>query len=382
MEITQMTIEDIEARMAEINSIKETPDANIEELTEEVRTLREQKEKLKADAEERAKALEEIATDDAATDVVEKFEEERKMDVKEIRNSSEYVKAYANYIKTNDDTECRALLSENVSGSIPVPEMVDTIVRNAWEREGIMRRVKKSYIRGNLKVGFELSADGAVVHTEGTDAPTQEKLVLGIVELVPESIKKWITISDEAMDLGGEAFLQYVYDEVAYQIAKKAADELIADIEACGTVSTNSGHNNICGVPKITEATIAQGSIAKAIAALSDQASNPVIMMNKSTWAQFKTVQYNGNFSVDPFEGLDVEFNNTIKAYSVATTGETYAIVGDLGYGAQANFPNGEEITFKFDDKSLAESDLVKIVGREYIAHDVVAPQAFVKLVK
>ena len=44
-------------------------------------------------------------------------------------------------------------------------------------------------------------------------------------------------ISDEAMDLTGEAFLRYIYDEVTYQIAKKAAALIIADIEACGTVS-------------------------------------------------------------------------------------------------------------------------------------------------
>ena len=55
-------------------------------------------------------------------------------------------------------------------------------------------------------------------------------------------------------------------------------------------------------------------------------------------------------------------------------------IVGDLGEGALANFPEGEGISLKFDDLSLAEKDLVKIVGREYIALGVVAPEAFVKI--
>ena len=35
----------------------------------------------------------------------------------------------------------------------------------------------------------------------------------------------------------------------------------------------------------------------------------------------------------------------------------TYAIVGDLGLGAQANFPNGDDIEIKFDDKTLMEKD-------------------------
>ena len=117
------------------------------------------------------------------------------------------------------------------------------------------------------------------------------------------------------------------------------------------------------------------------MANLSDEAANPVIMMNKSTWGAFKAAQAAGNFGYDPFEGLPVLFNDSIAAYSAATTGVTYAIVGDLGAGAQANFPNGQEIEIKFDDKTKMEYDLIRILGREYVGHAVVAPKAFVKIV-
>lgn len=383
MNIEEMNIDAIEARLSEIETEKEAPEANFEALKEEVRALKEQKDKLIAEAEQRKADLEAIAKDEVKTEVKETFEEERKtMSDIEIRNSAEYISAFANYIKTGKADECRALLSENGSGKVPVPELVDEVVKTAWDREDITRLVKKTYLKGNLKVGFELSATGAAIHTEGANAPSEETLVLGITELVPQSIKKWITISDEVMDLTAESFLRYIYDELTYQIAKKAADALIADIEACGTVSTNNGTTHQVGVPKVTEATIAVGSVAKAIAELSDQASNPVVMINKATWASFKAAQYAASYAVDPFEGLPVVFNNTIKAYTVATTGETYAIIGDLGYGAQMNMPNGDDIEFKFDDLSLAEADLVKIVGRKFVGHDVVAPKAFVKLVK
>lgn len=104
--------------------------------------------------------------------------------------------------------------------------------------------------------------------------------------------------------------------------------------------------------------------------------------MNKQTWGNFKQVAYTNGYAVDPFENLPVLFNNTIKAYDVASTNETFAIVGDLGEGALANFPDGEEINIKFDELSLAEYDLIKIVGREYVGLEVVAPNAFVKLTK
>ncbi len=115
---------------------------------------------------------------------------------------------------------------------------------------------------------------------------------------------------------------------------------------------------------------------------LSDEAANPVVMMNKATWSQFKAAQYAGSFDVDPFEGLPVVFNNTITAFTAATTGVTYAIVGDLEQGALFNFPNGEGIDFKVDDLSQAEYDLVRIIGREFVGIGVVAPNAFVKIVK
>ena len=241
-----------------------------------------------------------------------------------------------------------------------------------------MSRVRKTYIKGNLRVGFELSATGAVVHTEGAAAPSEETLVLGVVSLVPASIKKWITISDEVMDLTGEAFLDYIYDEVTYQIAHKASADLVTAIATAGTASTATA----VGVPAIKATTITQPLIAQAMGKLSEEAADPVIIMNRETEAAFKGVQYDGKFATDIFEGLPRVYSSALKAFSAATSGDTYAIVGDLGRGAQANFPNGNEISIKFDDLSLAEKDLVKIVGREFVALGVVGPGCFVNITK
>ena len=384
IDIKEMTIEEVEARASEIKAeVAEASEERIAELEVEAGQLEERAVELKKIAAEAQETREAIATGKAEVEEIkEVITEERKMTNSEVIKSAEYRNAYKQYILTGKDEECRALLTENVAtGVVPVPELVYDIVKNAWEKEGIMALVKKVYLKGNLKVGFEISADGAVIHTEGAAAPTEEKLVLGVVEIIPASIKKWITISDEVVDMDSGAFLRYVYDELTYQIAKKAADTLIAKIEACGTVSTNTPSMNVA-VPSITEASIALNTIANAIAKLSDQAANPVIVMNKATFAAFKAVQAAGSYGYDPFEGLPVVFNSTIEAYSAATTGVTYAIVGDFAEGAIANFPNGEDITIKYDDLSLAESDLVKLVGRQFIGLEVVGPKAFCKITK
>ena len=376
MELKDMTIEQLEERKAAIKVELDAEGADLDALEAEARSIKDELEARKQAEAQKAEIRAAVAAGEGVVTTEFPKEEKKNMDINEIRNSKEYIEQYAEYIKTGEMRG--ALLSENATnGTVAVPELVYDIVKNAWQREGIMSRVRKAYIKGNLKIGFEISASGAVIHTEGAAAVDEETLVLGIVNLIPQSIKKWISISDEAMDLRGEAFLRYIYDELAYQIAKKAADELVAKIVACGTVSTTT-----CPSVPVLASTATLGTIAAAMGKLSDQAANPVVIMNKATWADFVALQAAGNYGFDPFMGLDVIYNNSLTSYAAATTGVTYAIVGDLGEGALANFPNGEEITFKFDDLTLASQDLVKVTGREFVGLGVIAPDHFVKITK
>ena len=375
MNIEEMKMDDIEVRSAQIKEELEKEDVDIDALTAEVEKLEARKAQILKEVEERKALLEEVNA--TAVEIEEKPQEERKVEI-EVRNTKEYALAYAKYIRSEDDKECRALLTENGSGTVAVPEFVYEEIKTAWNEDGIMSRVRKSYLKGNLKVGFEISATGAVKHTEG-QAVNEQTLVMGIVQLVPVAIKKWISISDEALDLdNAESYLRFIYRELAHHIAAAAAKELIDQINAAPTASTTTA----VAVSKITATQVSLGLVASAIAQLSDQAANPVVMMNKLTYAAFKQAQYGASYPVDPFEGCDVVFNENITALSTATTGVTWAIVGDLGYGALANFPNGEEIQIKRDDYTLAASDLVRFIGREFVGIGPVAPGAFVKIVK
>lgn len=367
---TKTTAELLERR-AEIASLIETDGADLDALETEARAINEELETRKKAEEARQAIRDDVANGDG--EIIKEIKEEREktMTMEEIRASHEYNVAYANYIKTGDDKECRALLTELASGSVPVATYVEDRISTAWSKLGIMALVKKTYVRGILKVGYEKSATAATVHTESTSAVAEETLELGAVSLTPASIKKWISVSDEALDLSGEAFLDYIVDELTYQIAKKAQAELIAKIAALTTtIATNK-----VSVGKVSE-NPAIGTIAKALGELSDDAANPVIVMNKGTWAKFKAAQYAASYSVDPFEGLPVYFDNTLPVASTTSTA-VYMIVGDFGVGAQANFPNGGEITIKRDDLSLAEKDLVKFVGRQYVGLDAIADKAF-----
>lgn len=382
--------EEIESRKVEIREEVESAETTeqVEELEKEVDALNEESAQIE-EQEKNEEVAEEMEQKSFAVKEVKKVEEKSmKEEMKELRNSKEYVNAFAEYVKGNSE-ELRALLSENAgtiqgsSSTVAVPDFVYEIVKTAWEKDDIMSLVRKVSVQGNLKVNFEASASDAVEHAEGAAAVTEESLVLGIVTLTPVSIKKWISISDEVYDMRGEEFLRYVYDELTYKIVKKTADSLIAKIAALpqSLTANSDGIYDKVSANKITEAP-AMGTIFNAIANLSDEAGDYTIVMNKLTYAEFKRVQLANNYAADIFDGVRVRFNNSLPAYSAASAGAVYAIVGDFDHGTLANYPSGDGVDLKFDDKTLMTSDLIRILGRQYVGVDAVADKAFTLIAK
>ena len=376
-----MNIDEINTRLAAIASEMNADGADLDALTAEVDQLQARKQEL-ADAETARRALaDKIATDAVDVTVIASTEdheqEERNMDNLEVRKSHAYEMAYVDYLKSGmkNDTQCRSLLTENVSGSVPVPVSLDNAIQTAWEQDKITSRVRKLFVRGNLKVGFEVSSTGAVVHKEGDGAIDEETLVLGTVTLIAQSVKKFITISDEAVD-SNETILRYIQDELVYQIVKKIASEIVAAIAAAPAASTTSA----VGVAQVEASALALDTIAQGIAQLVG-AQDIVLLMNPATWAAFKALAANASYGYDPFEGFEVIFTNDLKSFASASEDDVVIEIGDLK-GVTANFPNGEGVQIKIDDKSMAEYDLVKIVGREFVGIGVTGPGMLVNVVK
>lgn len=370
-------LEEIEARKLELREELEKAEEpeKVEEINNEVEALNEEKQEIETHQEEEKQAEDLEEKKSMAKEIKT---EERKIMKEEVRNSQEYINAYAEYIKTGEEKELRSLLTENVSGDVAIPDMVYDIVKTAWEKSDIMSLVTRVNVKGNLKVNFELTGGEATIHTEGSETSVpEEELTLGIVELKPVSIKKWIGISDEVYDMRGQAFLNYIYDELTQKIVKKATDSLIgiiANLPATATASSVSA-NVVSSAPAL-------GTVAEAIANLSDEANDITIVMNKLTWGAFKSVQYAGQYAVDPFEGCRVVFNNSLPSYADAVAGKPYMIVGDFKLGALVNLPNGDGVDLKFDDTTLMTDDIIRILGRQYIGFGAVSDKAFALVCK
>lgn len=304
--------------------------------------------------------------------------------IKEIRSSEEYAQAYLNMLKTRDDSEVRALLTTNttasgLTGYVPVPVELENEIKTAWEEHQLMGLVKHSNFKGNVKIGFELSATGASIHVEGAAAPDEEVVTLGAVEIKAEMIKKWIRVSDEALEGTTVDTAGYLYKEIAYRIVEKAEEILVGKITAAGTTATATS----VGVPKLTAAP-AKDTVLNALALLAGQAGNLKIAMNRGTYPEFRNLELNANYGIDVFEGLRdrIVFTDKLPVYGTATAGKVYMIIGDFANGVQANFPNGDQITMLTDPYTDAQSDLVKIVGRQYVGIGIVGDKHLVNVVK
>ena len=373
------TMKEIEERKAQILKEMEQEGADLDALKKEMDELRENAEAIKeaaAKAEETRKA---IASGAAGIVIGEtRNAETAEKNVDEIRGSNEYMEAFARYLISEDPRECRALLTDNAAnnGQLPVPTLVDTIIRTAWENDQILSRVRKTAFKGNLKVPFERAVDPAYEHLEGTTAITEEDLTLGVVELKPVMIKKFIRLSDEIVAIGGEPLVRYIYNELAHQIIKLLSSKVIGDIAGASTSHSSSaiGIPKIAGEPSLT-------IVPEAEANLTDEATNVVVIINRLTSAAFNSARVAGNFAVDPYDGLTVLYTSALPAYSAAADDAVWMIVGDLN-GAQVNYPEGEGIINKWDDLSEAEADMVKVHGRQYAGHGVTGPGRFVNVKK
>lgn len=352
MELNNMTIEELEARGAAIICEMDADGADLDALETEARSIRTEIEKRRTLEKQKADIRAQVAH--GAGTIIESIPEERTNDMNEKEMRTQIEEALAETIKGRATAEQRALLTTDGGGSVLVSNIVDEYIWTDWDKSPILSRIRKVYVAGNYSVGYEASATGATIHAEDDDPPAEEELTIAYVDFVAQYFKKWIQVSDRVLALKGRAFLDYLYDEFGHQLAIALENATVAEI-AASALTAQVTHD------------IDGDAVLAGIAALSDEATDPVAIMSKSTYADIKSIRTTTGARIeDPFEGLEVLFNNSV----------TGVLVGDLS-GVVANFPEGEDFKFITDDLSLAEKDLVKIVGKVLADIHLVRPNGF-----
>lgn len=363
-----LDLEQLEERAGQIAIETEEASAEaLEGLNEELNAIEERKAALKLEIETRKKEIAEVAQ--GAGEVIEKAEERtKKMTDIEIRKSPEYLDAWVEFQKGRASEEQRALLTENATnGTIAVPVYVEDKIGTSWESNELMRLVTRTTFKGNLKIGYEAQATGATIHDEGGEPISEESLVVSYVDLVPKMFKKLVRFSDEVLDMRGQAFVDYIFDEIEYQIVKMIGDQLIneaADSESTGAL--------------IAESTAAGSSLTTAdlITAeglLGAEATNPILFTTRQTAAALKAAALSAGYAYDPFDGMDV-----IYVPLFALSGKLAVIADPSAF--HVNMPSGDQVQFKFDDLTEAAADMVRVIGRLYAAIGITKPGRVVRI--
>lgn len=367
---------DTEKREELLNDVENLTN-EADKLDEEMEALEEQRSTLKAQEERMslAKNLEKTVIEERNSKQMENID---------FRSTPEYAKAWRSAYMNGDSTQLRTLFSENVTGgktgTAPIPTYLQGRVEASWQRLSILNEVSISNIKGILAIPVESSVSGAEIHLEGADAPAEETMTLGKVLLDPVYIKKWLKVSDYVENLSDEEFMNYIADEIVYQINLKAETYAVtkaASSNLAVSVSTNVGFNAI------------NSALAELV-----EAVDPVVIMNRKTFFNdfmgltdlqqrpiYQIAADNAGRPQYYLNGVRVLFSNAFDSFDVTTTGNAYALVGDLK-AVRVNFPNGRIPEIVYDPYTEAQANISKYVGKLLMAADLVRPNAVAVLKK
>lgn len=377
-------IEEIRSQLEQANSAEE-----IDALNARMDELEARKAEViaeaKAEAEKRA-AIADGEIETKSLDIEIPKEESNMKTLDEIRSSQEYLDAYANYFKTGSDREVRSLLTElaeDYGGTVPVPTLVSDLIATNWTKLGIASRCSEMFVPGLVVVPYEGRASGASVHEEGGDAPDEEFLEIGKITLIPQTIKKWLKVSDEALTMSSADLMRYVVDEITYRIMLNIDNDVVYKI--ANTIDSAL----VADVYK----DLNWDSVFAGLGLLGDEAGTPVAIMNRATFFNgflaladqnerpiYDIVSQNGAPTYY-INGVEVLFSSELSSYEDASDGERWLIVGDLK-GYTNNYPDGRDVKIITDPYSLAEYDLVKVVGSCKVAGAITKPGCFAALKK
>jgi len=313
--------------------------------------------------------------------------EERKIDQ---FDTPEYRKAWVDSIRSNNDAELRAMTT--TMDNVPIPTLMQGYVETAWEKFGKFSRiVSKSFVKGYMAIPVETAADPAVWHDENGNAPAEETITLGQILLKPKMIKKWISITDELAAMSPEEFMRYLADELVYRVVLLLDHAIIsgsADAQGNGVVGIVGNDNT----EKVTSA-LTFNAINSAVAEL-NTFENLVVAMNQKTFFSnymgLKDLQDRPIYQIATdntgrpqyfINGIRVEFTTALPAYDDATAGQAWAVVGNFR-GYRLNMPEGETVKMLYDPYTMAREDKAIMVGRLYVAGNVVRLKHFAQLNK
>ena len=263
MELNKATVEELEARKAAIGAEIDNEGADLDALSEEIRSINEELEKRKAEATKRAEIRQAVAAGEG--EVVQTFKapearEEKKMfgvDTKEYRDA--WTKSI---VKREMSEEERSALS---SAGAVIPTMT---VNAVWDKlvkpAELLGKVDVSQFASYVRFPKATTVNAATGQAVGGEI-SESSDVVGYVDLIPNEYVKLLTVGADIDHMAIDAIHDWIVDNLTKSIRYAINKDILV----------GSGSNALKGITQSVNAnasalpgTITKASILKIMGAL------------------------------------------------------------------------------------------------------------------
>lgn len=277
MDINEMTLEQIEARKAEIRELIKDENADFEALNKEVDAMEVRKAEITQGIESRKALLAKVASSSDVTIIAQPKKEERKMNETYNIESPEYRSAFFKKLAGNPLTEIeeRAFTETTATFGGSLPKVTSDKIWSNIQRDHSLINDINVYSLGAM---FEVTVAQSVA------AGKAAKVAEGVAnaDLKITYIKKTLSGNDYAAtayisyamgSMNGQALEDFLVDEIYQQLGDAMADDIVAHL-GMAINATN----------KKTLATISFAELAKVFGLISQKGEIKVYLNNKSLY--------------------------------------------------------------------------------------------------
>ena len=295
------TLKEIETRFEEIEKELEREDittAEVENLTDEVATLEEERKEIISKAEKRQETLNKVLEMRTKEDIYEERKENGNMkEERKILAEQEYRTAFLKNLqgKKLTEKEERALTTATASVGAVIPTQTqDLIIEKVFQQAPLLSEIELLRVEGNVTFAVEADATEANVHIEGATI-NEDGDVLIPVTLTSYEINKYITISKSVSKMSVDAFENWLVNMISKRIARKITKLIISGTgknQPTGVEKANTwDETNSITVAK--DASLKESDVTAAVALLPGAYdSNAKWLMSKKTlFADYRPLQ-------------------------------------------------------------------------------------------
>ena len=333
-----MTHEEIEARRAEIAQEIENPEADLDALQEEVRSLNAQDEEIRKRAEQEAEIRSAVAN--GAGTPTKSFESEVKpMEKNYTVESPEYRSAW---LRNLQGKELNAEERAAVTATAAIPTETANKIWGKLELYPILNAIDVMHIPGNVILPVEGTINAAAMVAMGT-AATDGQDTLTPVSLGAYKLIKTVEITADVQAMAVPAFENWLVDRLANKLFR-----LVAAQVAAGTGTNEAtGLTTITAAGTYTKAAITYADLLAIIAALpAEYDPNASFVMSRATFygnvLNVTTTQKQPVVVADP--QAPAKYNVFGFPVIIEDSVGTDIIFGDLKEGYVWNFAKDVEV--------------------------------------